>query len=803
MLSCFSEQPVIMKLLRFENQFINESCLSQAAFCSIQACKGKFAAEAACGPPVGIKKEQHMKKVELLAPAGNYTALEGAINAGADAIYLGGEQYGARAYADNFTQDEICAGIRMAHVFGRKIYLTVNTLVKEEELRRLPAFLQPLYEAGLDGVILQDLGALRCIRSYFPGLKLHASTQMTLTGKEGVSFVKKEGICRIVPARELSLEELKELKKETGVEVEAFIHGAMCYCYSGQCLFSSILGGRSGNRGRCAQPCRLPYEAGKGRQQYLLSMRDMCTIHLIPELIDAGIDSFKIEGRMKNPAYGAGVTAVYRKYIDLYYQDKDHYQVDRQDLKVLESLYIRSEIGEGYYHDANGKKMISLSSPAYSPTEEALLSSIREKYMDKKPGIDGVARLTLKEEEPAELLLQSGDTTVICRGDQVQKAVKQPLTREKVKEQLQKTGNSLIKIRRSEIHMTEGLFLPLKSVNELRRAAVAAMEDALISRNGLQYESRRILADGTEKIGTFSPAAVKRAQEDPKKSQGRQIHVSVRTTEQLEAALEAKVSRIYLDYSFFERGTPESLKHFGERAVNQNTAFYIAAPYIVRKKDWNYLEKIVKLFREEKISGVLVRNLESFGFLEKELPAQKLVLDANLYIWNSQALLFGVGGGVEFYLPLECNAGEWRGILASCRGSTMQASAVIYGRLPMMITANCLKKTMDRCDGKPEITQLKDRYKKQFPVYNDCLCCYNIIYNSLPLSLHSFAAKESSQAVNFRIDLTVEDQKESLRVILYFKELSGRFVPKGREEGENVPCPIKEYTTGHYKRGVE
>ena len=242
-----------------------------------------------------------MKKVELLAPAGNYEALTGALMAGADAVYLGGNAFGARAYADNFSKEEICEGIRYAHILGKKIYLTVNTLVKEREFPSLYDFLLPFYENGLDGVIIQDMGVFTFIREHFPGLELHASTQMTITGAYGASLLKKEGACRIVPARELSLKEIIEIKNKVDIEIETFVHGAMCYCYSGQCLFSSILGGRSGNRGRCAQPCRLPYRVDGGPEEYPLSMKDMCTIELLPELIEAGIDSFKIEGRMKKP----------------------------------------------------------------------------------------------------------------------------------------------------------------------------------------------------------------------------------------------------------------------------------------------------------------------------------------------------------------------------------------------------------------------------------------------------------------------------------------------------------------------
>ncbi len=302
------------------------------------------------------------RKVELLSPAGNYQAFIGALNAGADAVYLGGERFGARAYADNFTTEEICQALHVAHCMGKKIYLTVNTLFKENEAAGLYDYLCPFYEAGLDAVIVQDLGVFRLIREWFPGLPLHVSTQMTITGAGGAAFLKEQGAVRIVPAREISLSEVRAMKEETGIEIECFIHGSMCYCYSGQCLFSSILGGRSGNRGRCAQPCRLPYQIYAGQKQilgegYPLSLKDMCTLEYIPQLIEAGIDSFKIEGRMKKPEYAAGVTAMYRKYIDLYYrQGADGCRVEPEDLDMLRGLYIRSEIQTGYYERHNGKK---------------------------------------------------------------------------------------------------------------------------------------------------------------------------------------------------------------------------------------------------------------------------------------------------------------------------------------------------------------------------------------------------------------------------------------------------------------
>lgn len=319
--------------------------------------------------------------VELLAPAGSGDSLRAAVNAGADAVYIGGSMFGARAYADNPDEDQLIEGIEYCHLHGRKLYMTVNTLLKEQELRtKLYPFLLPYYEHGVDGLIVQDLGVVRFVREHFPGLEVHASTQMTVTSPEGAKLLKEIGITRVVPARELSLEEIRNIIEETGLEVETFIHGAMCYCYSGQCLFSSMLGGRSGNRGRCAQPCRLPYqlegEQKKNIPPYLLSMKDMCTLDLIPELLEAGIASLKIEGRMKRPEYTAGVVKVYRKYIDLYLEKgRNGYRVSEDDRRILLDLYNRGGFSDGYYHTGNGRSMMAMERPNHLGTQAAKLLS--------------------------------------------------------------------------------------------------------------------------------------------------------------------------------------------------------------------------------------------------------------------------------------------------------------------------------------------------------------------------------------------------------------------------------------------
>ena len=277
-----------------------------------------------------MNSNKRYQNIELLAPAGSMETFRAVINAGADAVYLGGGRFGARAYADNFTEEELLSAIDYAHIHGRKVYLTVNTLFKERELTEdLYSYLLPYYKQGLDAVIIQDMGAFQMVREAFPGLSIHTSTQMTVTNRYGAAMMKEMGADRVVTAREMSLTEIRDIRDHVDIEIESFVHGALCYCYSGQCLLSSMLGGRSGNRGRCAQPCRLSYEVfdekkhpvktgKKERDIYILSPKDLCTVSMIPDLIENGVDSFKIEGRMKKAEYAAGVVSVYRKYIDRY-----------------------------------------------------------------------------------------------------------------------------------------------------------------------------------------------------------------------------------------------------------------------------------------------------------------------------------------------------------------------------------------------------------------------------------------------------------------------------------------------------
>ena len=419
-----------------------------------------------------------MKKVELLSPVGSFEGLLASINAGADAVYLAGSKFGARAYADNFTDEEIIEAIDTAHLFNVKVYITVNTLVKEKELNDLLAYLDLIFSRKPDGVIVQDLGVANIIHKRYPDIDIHISTQMSITSYEAVWALKSINITRIVPARELSLDEIKLIKEKTGIEIEAFIHGAMCYSYSGLCLFSSVLGGRSGNRGRCAQPCRLNYGYKKDNSLYPLSMKDMCTLSILPELIDSGIDSFKIEGRMKKPVYAAGVTSIYRKYIDRFYEGD--FNIDKEDYDILTHLYIRSGISEGYYHKKNGKEMITLTSPAYSESNDEILKIIEDKYLKNKPSIPINVKAYFKTNEAFTLTLSYSDTVVTVTGDVVMPAKNAPITIDKLKEQISKTKDTYFILDNIDIDMCDNGFLPIKAINETRREALDLLKDKLI-----------------------------------------------------------------------------------------------------------------------------------------------------------------------------------------------------------------------------------------------------------------------------------------------------------------------------------
>lgn len=743
-------------------------------------------------------------RVELLAPAGSPAAFYGAVNAGADAIYLGGNRFGARAYAENFTQEELLACIRYGRLFGVKIYLTVNTLLKERELAELPDYLAPFYRAGLDAVIVQDFGVLRVIREIFPDLAIHGSTQMTICNVHGSRLLKEMGAKRVVPARELSLRELTGIKMQCDIELETFVHGAMCYCYSGQCLFSSILGGRSGNRGRCAQPCRLPYgvrfegipgEKGKsvsgGRREpfYPLSLKDMCTIEHIPSLIEAGIDSFKIEGRMKKPEYAAGVTAVYRKYIDRYHNLRDElgeegarkaYRVEPEDIRMLSSLYIRSQVQDGYYFRRNGREMVTLDDPAYCTTNETLLEEIRRVYLSDRKRFEVEIEAHFLTGQPARVILRRSGVTGEAVGETVETALRQPITEEDLKKQLGKLGDTPFKAGEMKLKVSSDAFYPLKQINGLRREAALSLEKSLLGADTGRLKQSMF----------FLPAATNRPNESTR-SRGGGWAVSVRTLQQLEKLVaffekcsDVLLQRVYVDGDLLSHSSKGVLQFCNRIRELSSCQTFIVLPYIVRQSDEEYLQKLMKHAEADRFDGFLVRSLDGLGFFRNREGYGILRGDAAFYTWNSQSVLQLSEELDGFCIPFELTAAEQERLTRD----SFSWEKIVYGRIPMMVTANCVLKTTEGCSRETGgCIQLIDRYKKSFPVLRDCTHCTNIIYNSVPLSLHGRASALRERCV-FRIDFTLETARETESVL-------GTFWKGWEFAGQ--------YTTGHEKRGVE
>lgn len=808
------------------------------------------------------------KKPEILAPAGSVEALRAAVAAGADAVYIGGSRFGARAYAESTQEDSLLSAIDYAHQKGRRVYLTVNTLLKEQELsEELYEFVRTYYEGGVDAVIVQDLGVLHFLAAHFPDLKIHASTQMTIVSEDGVSMLSGYPVSRIIPARELSLEEIKQLRQGTSLELETFVHGALCYCYSGQCLFSSMLGGRSGNRGRCAQPCRMSYtllENGRAvcENAYLLSPKDMCTLDKIPELISAGIDSFKIEGRMKRPEYAAGVTAAYRKLTDIYFEYgekefetylKKNPQLLTEQTERVSDLYNRGGFTDGYYFHYHGPGMMSMERPnhsgllvgevvsakggaarirlhtevrpqdvleirtpqkdsyeftvgeagflqkklyetnvrrgfplaaglpVYRTKNETLLKELYEAYV-KQPFQYAVHGLfTAFSGEKAKLTLTTEERSVTVEGSLVMTAKNQPLTKEKIAEQLKKTGESEFYFETLSMQIGEQIFLPMGSIKELRREAFAklAKEMAKAHHRSLPERPNIRLQQADEKI---------RKSHEPSKKPELVCLVSERG--QWNAVMETKeVSAVYLDLQ------KESIKEqlaFARQTEAGGKKVFLALPHIFRLKERTRYEQAAEEFLQGGFSGILAKSLEELAFL-KQQPWSKgleIRLNYNLYVFNREAKRFFLEHGYSrFTAPAELNAEELETLgIEDC-------DFLLYGRLPLMVSAQCVRDNVLACTHGTAADELvlSDRLGAGFPVQQICTSCYNIIYNSVCLSLLGRQKEiERLHPAAYRLDFTIESEQETRRVLQAFLAKEALSAPFG-----------EAYTKGHWKRGID
>ena len=750
-----------------------------------------------------------MKELELLAPAGSLKTLKAVIHAGADAVYLGGSMFGARAYANNFNEEELLEAIRFGHIHGRKIILAVNTLLKEYELGQLYDYLHPYYEAGLDAVIVQDMGVMEFIKTHFPNLPIHTSTQMTITNVEGARLLKEQGVERVVTAREMSLEEIQRIHDEVGVELESFIHGALCYCYSGQCLFSSIIGGRSGNRGRCAQPCRLSYEVLQGEKSLtghhatpILSLKDMCTLPFLYELADHGVYSFKIEGRMKTPEYAAGVVSIYRKYMDSYL-DGSRIPVEKKDIRALLELGNRGGFTNGYYYHHNDSDMLSGESASHNKSEGVLQDNIRREYVDTELKEKIKGKLILNKECPAKIEVQYGKIKVSYQGDMVLVAQNRPLTKEVVTEKITKTGNTPFVFENLEVTMDDDIFMPVNQLNQLRRGALEALEEALLKPyertlpelvETSSAETDRHTTGNAIKEKQISGQSLLQTSGQQSAGSSTEVRVLIEDAEQLPAVLKADfVDTVYLDCMLYTReNLLRKLSEDIDRVhASGKKAFYVF-PFIFRQQTSLFYEKIMPELKKLPLDGIMVRSLDEIAFI-KEWGNEnwQMVSDSNLYTYSNEAAeYFYRLGMIQDTIPVELNRKE---IL---RRENSRSEMIIYGRLPLMITAQCIHKNTLGCMHQHKVLNLKDRYSVHFPVKNFCSECYNVIYNSLPVCLfkEDVTVKKIAPAA-VRLSFTTETEEETEQILTIY----GDIYKNGGILGQ---MPM-ECTNGHFKRGGE
>lgn len=801
-------------------------------------------------------------RVEILAPAGSMECLKAAIAAGADAVYTGGALFGARAYAHNLTEEELLEAIDYVHLHGRRLYLTVNTLIKDREMeKQMYDYLLPYYRQGLDAVIVQDIGLFRFIRKHFPDLPIHASTQMTLTGVDGAKFLEKEGAQRIVTSRELSMAEVKKIADETELEIESFVHGALCYCYSGQCLFSSFIGGRSGNRGQCAQPCRLLYRTPEAkRPQYLLSLKDICTLELIPEMIESGIYSFKIEGRMKKPEYAAAVAFQYRKYADLYLKYYEEcpaeedpaayamkkYRVREEDRQMLLDLYNRGGFHTGYYHTQNGREMISLNRPNHAGVpavkvlakkgrnvtakaltdlypqdiielpmrkgrekadnytckdavrkgmnvqipvfadtpfkrdeiwmrtrNSTLIDTLREEFVNGKIKERICGTFRLYPQEKATLTVKCRDAEITVAGEKAQEALSQPMSRERIEKQLRKTGNTEFEFSFLKAEIGEKVFLPMQSLNELRREALETLE--------------KVICENYRRSGEVKEPEENKTELSMEEEVISGWTASVRTAEQMEVILEEEaIGRIYVDCTMFPRiWEKDSYVEWITKVHAAGKEIYLVMPYIFRERTRKQYEAAYNRIFGAGWDGILIANYESFAFLKEHGYTGRIMTDYNLYEFNQESRKFWKEKGVfEFTAPVELTERELQDLRVK------DGEVIVYGYLPMMISAGCIQKTTRGCLKKSGQTTITDRYRNPFVVKNECDYCYNILYNYVPLYLGD-RMEEVYQIGPGRIRLmfTTERQQEVRQILSAYFE--GKELPEGT------------YTRGHWKRGIK
>lgn len=695
-----------------------------------------------------------MKTIEILSPAGSFEALTAAVDSGADAVYFGGRAFSARKNATNLSNEEITEAVRYAHLRGAKLYAAVNTLVSDNELEEAFEFIKFCYEAGVDALIVQDLGVIKLVKKYFPDFRIHASTQMTIHNLAGAELAKKMGFSRVVLSRELSLDEIRFIAENTDIELEVFVHGALCMSYSGQCLMSSFLGGRSGNRGACAQPCRLPYtlldrdgNEISDREKYLLSLKDLCLIDYISDLKAAGVTSLKIEGRMKSTAYVSGVTGIYHKY-------KDGGMVSDEDKLLLQNIFSRGGFTDSYFKGTHGRNMLSYGKSHddifASATDDVVSEAKSHANLERKNLIK--ASFVMKEGKPVYFEAIFDGKKFQAKGSiNAEPASNMPVDSVRAEEQLRKLGSTVLEYESLNLDVDDGLYIPIKEINSVRRIVCEKIEDSITGEKPVYTGEKFVMPPWCGEI-VDNPSYV----------------ASVLSMEQADMCYELGFERIYIPYSLYK---------CNKKKFDSDPDIYsVKLPPVNHDRHRSDYSDIA-------LDSCCVTNLGQIEALGSDI---KKYADYRLNAYNTYSLMHLSSLGFKAVcLSPEMTIGQMQAL-----GSAMKTEIVVYGKIALMTVKNCLvKSALDKCgchDG--SIYYLRDRKGICFPA--ECIKgeCVNVIYNSAPIYMAD-RMKELSKinASYLRFDFTDESPAEIASVLKQYE--SGK-----KSNGF--------FTRGHFYNGV-
>ena len=647
---------------------------------------------------------------ELLAPAGDMECLYAAVAAGADAIYVGGKRFGARAFAKNFEMDELALAVRYCHLHRVKLYVTLNTLIEDREMADAVEYAASLYRIGVDALIVCDVGVIKEIRRCVPELELHASTQMSLHNTLGVKAAAELGVSRAVLARELSLDEIRSAVDNSPLEIEVFLHGALCVCYSGQCLFSSMVGGRSGNRGECAQPCRLPYNGGK----YPLSLKDLSLADHIPSLIESGVTSLKIEGRMKSPDYVYTVVGIYRRLLD------EGRVATLEEKDALRRAFSRGGFTDGYFVGRTERGMIGIRSESDKKDTKSLSVG---KFEPKKHSVR--ANVTLRLGEPSEMTLTDGEKSVTVFGGTPVVAENSPLTPDGVKARLSKMGNTLLSLETSDIQLIldENINLAPSALNALRREAAEKFEDQIRDLPKIDYTLAKKREKNSKSVTTaqfFSEDSF------------------------LDACRHGRFGQV-IDISFLPHtASVEALKMAGG----------VYLPPVIFDSEWAEVEKCLENAMKNGVMYALVGNIgqieavKSLGF--------RIFGDFRLNVTNGESSnIYEEMGVTHIILSPELTLPQARDV---------GGSLITYGRIPLMITERCFISENFGCESCNKCA-LTDRKGEKFPMMRE-FSHRNIIFNSTPTYMGDRLSELSTHRIRSEhFIFSVESSREIITVL--------------------------------------